>query len=442
MLKSHAGWLPSGLRESFARRLYSYDLLLFCYVAMFVPMLLSNHERIAHRLFLWTVIPAALLPFLSWRSVPLGRPRVFDVTVVLRGHMPRRVSLIFVGVCMYLVALNFASWMNGGVSNYVLNSQIIQSIQIAGFMLVTTLLVVACPAFVTRLFLAVSLIAVLSVGVNIFAFLGQLSSWHDIFSARLIAKLGMPAYWNATNISATYAVLFVGAISCLLITKRALHITLLVGASAVLWMGVLMTQARSALIGVMAGLAALALSGTRRVRSTVIGAAISIAIILVAVPAARERVLRGVSYRPEVWQTFLAKASERPLKGYGAVQDISVWIPSGLLIDQPHNLVLSAQVRGGFVAAIAMLLILFAGVYWTWRFSRSTGQVAPLAVFVTMAVCGMFDYNLLITRADWPWITFWLPIALAVGAETYLRNGYGSQLQAEAQDEAACHQAP
>jgi hypothetical protein len=44
-----------------------------------------------------------------------------------------------------------------------------------------------------------------------------------------------------------------------------------------------------------------------------------------------------------------------------------------------------------------------------------------------MVACGMFDYNLLITPPDWPWVTFWLPIALAVGAETYVRNGFGGQ---------------
>src|SRR5262249_31393050 len=160
---------------------------------------------------------------------------------------------------------------------------------------------------------------------------------------------------------------------------------------------------------------------SRRIRWTIVAGAVSVATVLIAVPWLRDRLLRGEGLRREVWQAFIGKASEKPWTGFGAVQDVSVWV-SGLLIDQPHNLVLSAQVRGGLIAAISMLFVLCAGTYWTWRFYRQTGQTTPLAVFVTMAACGMFDYNLLITRADWPWVTFWLPISLAIGAETYIRN--------------------
>src|SRR5262245_14982463 len=97
-------WMPSRLQKPLARWLYSYDLLAFCYLAMFVPIFLSNRERIAHQLFVWVVIPAALLPFLTVRSATLGQPRALDLTVVFRGYIPRRLSLVFLGVCLYLVA--------------------------------------------------------------------------------------------------------------------------------------------------------------------------------------------------------------------------------------------------------------------------------------------------------------------------------------------------
>ena len=83
---------------------------------------------------------------------------------------------------------------------------------------------------------------------------------------------------------------------------------------------------------------------------------------------------------------------------------------------------LSAWFRGGIVGACAMGFILCGGILWARRYWLCHGDVVPLCVMVTIAMAGMFDYQLLVTYPTWPWVTFWLPFGLCVGAEMATRK--------------------
>ena len=138
---------------------------------------------------------------------------------------------------------------------------------------------------------------------------------------------------------------------------------------------------------------------------------------------------RGSGYRFEVWTKFLELIGERPLTGYGPFSPIGIKLDSGAFIDQAHNLMLSAWFRGGIVGAAAMAFILFGGIYWGRRYWASTGDVVPLCVMVTIVTAGMFDYQLLVTYPTWPWVTFWVPFGLCIGAEMAWRNARSERLQ-------------
>jgi hypothetical protein len=69
-----------------------------------------------------------------------------------------------------------------------------------------------------------------------------------------------------------------------------------------------------------------------------------------------------------------------------------------------------------------MAIMLGAGIYWSWTYARRFGEPVFLAMIVALGVAGLFDYELLLMLPDWSWVTFWLPIGLAAGAEIALRR--------------------
>ena len=137
--------------------------------------------------------------------------------------------------------------------------------------------------------------------------------------------------------------------------------------------------------------------------------------------ATRRPASRLQPYRLEVWREFLLLIGDGRL-GYGSFSPAGITLHTGKFLDQAHNLVLSAWFRGGLASAPAMVLILVGGIYWSWRHHAATGDAAPLAMMTTIAIAGMFDYQLLVTYPNWPWVTFWLPFGLAAGAEMASRN--------------------
>ena len=65
------------------------------------------------------------------------------------------------------------------------------------------------------------------------------------------------------------------------------------------------------------------------------------------------------------------------------------------------------------------------------------------SVMATIAVAGMFDYQLMVTAPTWPWVTFWLPFGLAIGAEMAVRRlGTGAAAGGRAHETAAQADAP
>jgi len=141
------------------------------------------------------------------------------------------------------------------------------------------------------------------------------------------------------------------------------------------------------------------------------------------VPPVQEAFLaRGQSYRLEMWERYLAMAKDTLLLGYGHWSDIRITMHDGYIVDQPHNLVLWAQIHGGILAAVAVIVMLLGGIYWSVRYQKKTADPLPLCVVVTMIAYGMVEVGLISTDPAWTWVTFWLPIGICIGAELVARG--------------------
>lgn len=386
---------------------YEHELLKIATLIFLVVVFFSQSGAEGRTIFIALVLPIAGIGLFS-----AGRRELAN-------------SFVLWACVAYMAALLVASTVQDATFVGLWREFRLSAVIVAWLLILASL--VAChPHFVRQLFLVVGVAVAISAALNIVLFFHNTApaGHFQIHTYRLKASVGMAAYANSTNISATYAVFFIGTLATVAraeLSKRARFVLAL--AAAVLLVAVALTQSRSALLGVAAGLAVLAL--TAATRAVLRGAAISAvaAACLLAIPAIREVLFaRGTGHRFEVWEKFWMLIRERPIFGYGAASPAGITLDNGTFLDQAHNLLLSGWFRAGVLGAAAMACILAGGIYWAWRYWRATRDVAPLCMMVTIAAAGMFDYQLLITYPNWPWVTFWLPFGLAAGAEMTWRN--------------------
>jgi O-antigen ligase len=184
----------------------------------------------------------------------------------------------------------------------------------------------------------------------------------------------------------------------------------------------MLTTTRSGYAGALAGIFAVAALRSRRTLLAVGGVVAAILLFAVLYPPAMEALAgRGVSYRPGIWLRYIAFAWEDPWLGIGVFRRLQL-TAYGAEFDHAHNLLISAQIRGGLLGLAGMALMLGGGLYWAWRYARRAGDPIVFGMMLALCVTGMFDYDLALTPLDWVWVTAWLPIGLAAGCELHLRR--------------------
>ncbi|MFZ5732139.1 MAG: O-antigen ligase family protein [Pseudomonadota bacterium] len=405
------------------RRIKTGDVFILAALITLAPLFLTNNYQSAPRLLSLVFFPVVALHWMvfriSWRRWP-----ALDVS----ARFIFTFSVILVAAFVYLLTINLSDWSQPGAVARVLDRQWRYAGQILVFMACFAYAVRAWPEFLPRFVAALSTLVAVSALHNMIAYVPGIVVTSDMSSWRLVNTLGMPGYTNSTNISVIYALLFVASAAVIVNSRLpSLLRYWLIPVALILLGGVMLTQSRSAYIGIIVGLMLvlwLAPHAFRRAAllSFIAGIALGV-MVLLALPQTRTVLAeRGASYRPEIWSIYAGQAQQKPLLGYGGMSNIDIKLGDGTMIDQPHNLVLSAQIRGGIFCALAMITMLLGSLYWSMRFLRLRGEVIPLAMIATVATAGLFDYNLLITPITWPWVTFWLPFGICAGAEIVVRQ--------------------
>jgi O-antigen ligase len=386
-------------------------------IAMLAAIFFAPTDGPARSIFVALVLPLAGLGLvLNWSR--------------LRG------SSVLVACALYLALMVLASAI--GMDQIDRKIWVLSYQSVFVFLFAWTIggLVATDDRFTDKLFLFGGLVAAASAAINIYFFFRDIVP-DDLpfYYRRLSTTVGMPAYKNSTNISSTYAVFFVGTLAVAMRGRLPLPVRgVLAAAAALLLAGLLLTQARGGYVAAMVGLIVLALTASRPFARWLTACAVLAAVVVgFSVPWLREIIIaRGLSARPEVWRGFLNLIIERPWIGYGVFDPIGILATNSSFLDQAHNLVLSAWFRAGLGAAISMAFILVGGLFFAWRYWLATQQVVPLTVMATIVTAGMVDYQLMISGPTWPWVTFWLPFGLCVGAEMAARRrdeGAGQKAQ-------------
>jgi O-antigen ligase len=127
-----------------------------------------------------------------------------------------------------------------------------------------------------------------------------------------------------------------------------------------------------------------------------------------------EMIHRGVSYRPQIWLTTIQNTlGTNLLFGNGIVTNSELMI-DGYDFQHPHSIYISTFFYGG-LAGLVLLLLLIATSFWEVLKVR----LSPLAILAASSLSYavtvfLFDGDRLLTKVDFVWIAFWLPISLCL----------------------------
>lgn len=384
-----------------------------------------------------TIVPAWLFAALALPvcAVLLLEPYLLPVTLFVVVAVPLAVglylagllalprSVVLAGAVLFVAGLVMSTTIMDHIGLSAFRTQLLRGLGIIWFMYLLALLPLLDRQWLATLLLLFVLVCGLSAAINVGFFLAGDPRAFGPDAPRFVPVIGMSRHRWPTTISATYAIMIAAAFALFVSAGRTTWTRVAIAAAALaMAVALALTMSRGGYLGALAGVLAVAACRSRRMLIAVLAAVAALAIFILAYPPALEAVLaRGGSYRLGVWLRYLTFAWEHPLVGTGVSRRLYLTV-DGAELHHAHNLLISAQIRGGIMALAGMALMLFGGLYWAWRHARRAGDPVVLAMMVALFVVGIFDYDVILTPMDWVWFTIWLPIGLAAGCEIAARR--------------------
>ena len=369
-------------------------------------------------------IAALCLVYLMWNIWTARTIYDFDVIPLAlclvrpADLRPILASPIFLLAAIYFVVLGLAELAAPGASAHAIAKHVIFSLQILSFLAITALLTRRDRAFPRTLFLCIAVAAAIAAAINLAAFCIR---YPDALPSQQLSGIpGVSMYYNTNVLGDVYAVACAGGF-CLLAEHHLGRRQSIVALSATLMLllAIGLVASRGAIMATMAAalVAFLLAQGSRR-RLLILAAIGGIVLLLVlATPLLHKLLVRGDAFRLSLWPFYLDLVAQRPWLGYGLSFDTRIALPNGYLILNPHNLFLSAMIRGGLISAAALVALLATAVYRAFRSYKSEGGLFAPVLLATALAATSVDFEIVATPLGWSWLLLWLPVGLSLGQD-------------------------
>ena len=131
---------------------------------------------------------------------------------------------------------------------------------------------------------------------------------------------------------------------------------------------------------------------------------------------------RSASFRPEIWRGLIEQTlSVNWLFGNGIASDSSFQYEM-LEFQHAHSIYVSTFFYGGVIGLLALLGFLGLCAGRSLRANSSEIQALATMMLLYGVTVLLFDGDRILTKVDYIWMVFWLPIAMVLVADQENRN--------------------
>ena len=367
---------------------------------------------------------ARQLPVFLITAIPAG------IALYAHGLLPRPRSVVLLGAVLYCAGILLATVLTSDVALLQFAYMVLPCVYLLYFVYIVSVIPTLDRTHVDMILLLIVVVGAIVAFANVILFVAGHPAATANGGSRLYAAFGVVSGRLPTMISMIYAVFAAAAFGLLVSVGQKRWIRILAALCFVtIGTALVLTQTRSGVVGALAGILAVLPFVRSRVRLYVLGSLAVVAVLALLAGIGEAVMQRGASYRTGIWVEFFRWGLETPVLGKGLLTDFGRMV-DGQEFPHAHNLMLSAWLRGGIMSLAGMALILGGGIFWAWRYARRFENPVILAMIVTVAVAGLFDYQLLAKPTDWTWVAFWLSFGLAAGAEIAVRRDTRAAAQA------------
>lgn len=400
------------------------------YLISFGALFIANGQE-SHLLLIYALIPSVFLPIkfeqTDCKSYRIAKSIKFSFYNIFRNVILCRTPL-FLALLILCLDKAFLSYLYPEPTRgYIHIFFYYLMLPLISFVIVTIRLSVDLPCFYYTFFWIMSPLCALNALINLFLFVSSYASLREVIDHRFFSQYGAAMGYNPNLDALIYAIFLVGLIVSIDKTNSKYQKFLNIFSLTVLFVSLLLTQSRASLLSAifvlfMCGFKFNYLRELRFILILLVGIIIFIIFVLFVLPGGYSAYLSRIDrLRPELWLKFFYIIKENYFIGVGDRTTFTVLLSHGDIAPHPHNILLSALLRGGIIGLASMLFILIAGLYQTISYAKITHNLIPFSILLLVTIAGFFDFDLKIWQAGWYLATYWLAIAFALGADSGLR---------------------
>lgn len=121
---------------------------------------------------------------------------------------------------------------------------------------------------------------------------------------------------------------------------------------------------------------------------------------------------RGVSYRPELWNSAIEKILSKPFIGYGFESSLKFYVPSlEKFFEDPHNIHLSTLSLTGLIGFILWCAMHIYALWACWKNKKNRLFIIASTLLIYGIMAGMTEGGGLLPRPKEHWFLTWIPLA-------------------------------
>lgn len=247
--------------------------------------------------------------------------------------------------------------------------------------------------------------------------------WIENYTSKYIPRLeGLGRAENSVMAGYLYSMALLAVVYAKTFVQMAWKYRLIIGATLILVMLCTMSRGPLLALGVAVGVMALQKKQYKLIAAGLL-AIIAAAIVMFSTGLREEIPIinRTDTGRTQVWAQSIVQIAERPFFGYGVGSKFiyDYVVPSDRVeqASHPHSFYLGTLIQGGIVSLALLLGIMFLVARGSLRLCRETGDGWPLAVFVSFATLGLYDFGGVYVNLGVVWVAFWFQYALIMARE-------------------------